>query len=360
MPRNPAICANPPGSRRRVIVERLRAAIVSGKLAPGARLPTREELGRRFAAGSDAVQYALNQLAMDGFIYARQKVGTFVSESSPHLCQYAVVYPQSLDPQGGPTFARALSQVAVNPDPQGRRRTKMYFGVERHADSEDFLHLVADVQARRMAGMIFAGPPFFLADTPVLETPGIPRVAFMGASRPGIDAITVDGSFFAKACDHLRAQGRRRAACLLLATAHSSCLAMEKQFLSAASKHGLLTHPYWIQPATSVGAARCVHLLMSAPEADRPDALIVADDTMVESATCGLLMAGMHPPKDLDVVAHCNYPCPPRAVTPVRLLGYDVRQVFQMALEAVDRRRQGLSVPPLQTVPPLFEDELTS
>src|SRR5689334_7992015 len=130
---------------RRRVIDELRGAIVSGKIPPGKRLPNRSELSAQFSAGSDAVQYAINQLAAEGFVHSRRKVGTFVSEKAPHLCQYAVVFPpQRFQPKEQTTsFYHALAQVASLPDPAGRRRARCYFGVDAHVDNEDYMHLVA-------------------------------------------------------------------------------------------------------------------------------------------------------------------------------------------------------------------------
>jgi DNA-binding LacI/PurR family transcriptional regulator len=298
-------------------------------------------------------------LAAEGFVHSRQKVGTFVSDKAPHLCQYCVVFNDRLDSDGHTaSFAHALAQVATLPDASGRRRTRFYFGVEAHSDNEDYLHLVADVQAHRMAGMIFASSPHHLIGTPVLDEPGIPRVVFRSTPMPGMATMTTDGDEFQRrAAQYLKSKGRSRIAVLSLGL-QGVQPEFEQNLQKVFADFGIEVRPQWIQPTTSACAARCAHLLFSGRPEDRPDGLIVADDTLVEGATTGLLAAGVHPPVDVEVVAHCNYPALPRAVTPVRLLGFDVRQIFRMAMDRIDAWRGGEVQSTTQTVPALFEEEV--
>ena len=74
-----------PADRTRLIVQTLRNQIVEGELPPGGRLPTREEVERRFGAGASTVQKALEQLRRDGFVEVNGKQGTYVVPNPPHL-----------------------------------------------------------------------------------------------------------------------------------------------------------------------------------------------------------------------------------------------------------------------------------
>ena len=63
---------------------------------------------------------------------------------------------------------------------------------------------------------------------------------------------------------------------------------------------------------------------------------------------------------DLDVVAHCNYPTVPAKVLPIRLLGFDSRQLLGTCITHIDQARRGESVPDMTVVPALFEDEVVT
>lgn len=55
--------------------------IISGQLAPGAKLPTETELCRQFGAGRNSVREAVKKLQAYGILYIKRADGTFVSET---------------------------------------------------------------------------------------------------------------------------------------------------------------------------------------------------------------------------------------------------------------------------------------
>src|SRR5258708_25042355 len=62
----------------RQIYERLRAAILAGDLAPGARLPSTRSLASQLATARGTVGLAYDLLAGEGYIVARGAAGTIV------------------------------------------------------------------------------------------------------------------------------------------------------------------------------------------------------------------------------------------------------------------------------------------
>lgn len=64
------------------VVERIRADIASGRLAPGARLPTEQEMISAFGVSRTVVREAVAALRAEGLVSTRQGVGAFVAEAS--------------------------------------------------------------------------------------------------------------------------------------------------------------------------------------------------------------------------------------------------------------------------------------
>lgn len=90
-----------------IIRDRLAGDIASGKLAPGARLPTEPELCAAFGAGRHSVRRAVASLAVEGKLRVEQGRGTFV-EAAP-LITYQIgrrtrfrqnLLEQGISPQG--------------------------------------------------------------------------------------------------------------------------------------------------------------------------------------------------------------------------------------------------------------------
>lgn len=65
------------------ICERIRAAIVSGALAPNARLPSGRILAQDLGVARNTVDWALGQLVADGYIVRRRGAGSFVAPQLP-------------------------------------------------------------------------------------------------------------------------------------------------------------------------------------------------------------------------------------------------------------------------------------
>lgn len=62
--------------------EALRDAIASGELRPGQRLPSAEELRKRFGVSASTVQNALRVLKQEGLVYSQLGRGSYVSASA--------------------------------------------------------------------------------------------------------------------------------------------------------------------------------------------------------------------------------------------------------------------------------------
>jgi GntR family transcriptional regulator len=76
------------------VVQHIEEAIRSGKLKPGAALPTEERLGEQFGVSRITIRRALEHLLADRLVVRRRGVGTFVAE--PSTSQKAVSMVGSL------------------------------------------------------------------------------------------------------------------------------------------------------------------------------------------------------------------------------------------------------------------------
>ena len=66
----------------------IRGDILSGKLQPGEKLPSKRASAAHLEVSKITVEGAYNQLLAEGFIGSREKVGYFVETSVPlHQCQ---------------------------------------------------------------------------------------------------------------------------------------------------------------------------------------------------------------------------------------------------------------------------------
>ncbi len=75
------------------LAAQMRARIAAGRLAPGTRLPTLDELERELQVGQGTVRRALELLAREGVIEKRRKLGTFVAEAPTAATETAAATP---------------------------------------------------------------------------------------------------------------------------------------------------------------------------------------------------------------------------------------------------------------------------
>jgi GntR family transcriptional regulator len=90
--------ASPPSEQ---IAGQLRGQIMTGRLAPGERLPTVRQLARDLGVAAGTVAKAYRQLETEGLVHAKARAGTIVSASPRNL------------PAEVLTAARALHDTAV-------------------------------------------------------------------------------------------------------------------------------------------------------------------------------------------------------------------------------------------------------
>jgi DNA-binding LacI/PurR family transcriptional regulator len=356
-------------SKNSAIVAQIRQEIVEGRFPAGCQLGSQRDLATRFGVAGVTVQTALKQLEREGFIESRSRSGTFVVEKPPHLSQVALVFP--FDPvnrfakEQWSRYYQALTQAAVTFQQESGRRMLMFHGITEHTDSEDRQRLIAYMETQRLAGVIFANEPFQMENSPILDLPGIPRVAFGSEQMyDNVPVVTGDGAqWVAKALDHLAALGRRRVAVI----DHGMGPQFDALLQAGLAERGMVSHRRWHQYVslrTLAGTSNAVEMMMHDPE--RPDALLIEDDNFVEQALAGLAAAGVNVPAcgepcrtdDVAVVGHANFPVAPTKVLPVRLLGYDVNLLLRTCVDLIDRQRAGEQVPGATVVPMLWEEEV--
>ncbi len=92
----------------RQLLQLLRTRILSGELAPGARLPTEEELIRTYGLARGTVRRAIEQLAAEGLVFTAQGSGSYVSARHPN----SVPFRFTGDAAGGTAF-RVLAREVI-------------------------------------------------------------------------------------------------------------------------------------------------------------------------------------------------------------------------------------------------------
>lgn len=331
--------------------------IVSGKLAPGARLPTYEEMQSGFSVSFTTLHLAVQDLKRDGYLVGVGRVGLFASEMPPHLHRYALVVQAKRNERDNLFVETVVSLACGWP---GQESFIAYRNFEPHVDNPDFQRLLSDVEARRVGGVIFIGlsDPRAVLPSELFELPTVTvsQCACASSVRVSCD----HRSFARKALDCLQAKGRRKVAALFYGAESLVFEHLQEEM----RLRGLPLNPDWLVKIGSdvcESAAPVTRLIFGAPRRRRPDALIVADDNLTEPALTAILGLRLEIPVDLDVVVHCNWPVPARPILPVVRIGYDARRLIEESVSIFKRhysRRPAEGEPGCVLLEALREDEL--
>ncbi len=335
-----------------IIARQLRAMIVEGTFPLGSRLPTRRELGQTFSTTPVTMQVVFDLLTDEGYVYSLGRRGTFVAAEIPPAEHYGLVFPYPDEPnRPWPLYWKALAGQAAEVGKITRRRISICYGNEGIGEQLEYRKSLADLQNDRFSGLIFATPPFNLQGTPLVEKPGLSRVAIADAPVLGIPSVALHGEP-SRGLDYLKSQGHTRVA--LLMVPHFLNIPIFLQGMPVeAEERGLTIHPYWVQatdPARPQSARQSVRLLMAAAPKDRPNGLLILDDNLVEQATAGIVDVGLRVPEDILIVGHCNYPLLPATHVPVAWFGFDMQQLLMTLVEILDIQGRGEVPPPTSRV----------
>lgn len=334
--------------------------IVEGVYAPGDRMPSFVELERKYNAGRAVLQQALGSLKRDGFVRSVNRKGLFVVSSPPHLHRYGIVMASSPGEPGWTQLMGAITKEAYRIEQNDPHANFMFYqGVEdKNTFAGTVAQLTEQMRAHRLAGLILAPKTFHLVEHVDLASLHVPKVYLWASDASGLTPrVGVDSSqLLRRSLELLKSKGRKRIAIIHMA---DTTLTIDHQALFAEA--GLTLHRPWIQ---HIGRSHpefahdVVLLLMDYSPAQRPDGLIIADDSLIQPISRGLIASGVNLVRDMDLVAHCNWPWPVETVLPLTRIGFDMRQIMRHAIEAIRAQREGRAPQPDVKVEALFEHEL--
>ena len=344
-------------AKKRAILEDLRASIVRGELPPGAQLPTRRELMVRYSVSLETVQRALDQLTHDEFVSATRRRGTFVVDRPPHLSRYALVFRHhpERDAHLWTRFYSALWKEAGRLGRTGDCSFETFLGVSEGQPSLTLLE--REIEAQRLAGVIFADGIYGMEQTSIIRRDDVPRVSVGRVEASNCVAFELDEQeLLRRAIGFFAGRGRKQ---LAVVSHYHPDWTRHMGIEAMAAAEGMELLPFHVVTCVleQTGAASALTKLLWNGRV-RPDALLVTDDNLVEPVTSALEEMGVRVGEELDVVGHANFPYPTKARVPTRRLGYDVTAMLGCALDSINARRAGQPFEPSHRFHAVWEDEL--
>jgi DNA-binding LacI/PurR family transcriptional regulator len=347
-------------SKQAQLDSRLRLQIVEGNWHPGSRIPTYDELEKKFTVSRATLRQAVDVLQKDGFIYSAGRKGSFVSEHLPFQYRYGLVALAHRHVES--RFWQVLKQQAQRiTDDDTPRQMHVYTQIGGPTGQAQTQQLLDDIRSHRLAGLIFLGIGG-LEDIKELRPwlGSMPMIAFTEqVPHPNMHRILLDHHAFAtRGIEALMTLGCRR-----IAVFHFSEYVGHHDLPDLITRMGLQTRQSWhhaIAREFPQGARSVAHLLMEQPADQRPDGLIIGNDNMVEPVLGGLLDAGVTVGQDVHAVCHCNWPGPTVTLVPTVQLGYDMTQAMEQSMQLIDRTRQYACPGSVIQLAPLFQEEIQS
>jgi len=324
-----------------------------------------------YGASDVTIRRAVHYLRDHEFIETRERSGMFVAEHPPCMCTIGIVMPYDFQRDRSQYLIALENEVKHLAETQassnGLKRKFVFFS-EIEGPPEDtrihHLQLFNAVESELVGGLFFPGPPLRFRDTAVLNNPNVPCVGTVYFPMPGMMRLSMSPlSVVKKALQILASRGRRRVA-LITVHGQGGTDGRSDEFVSLAATYGLESHLWWVlgtAPSTPGWARNCTELLFRNRRRNEvPDAVIIGDDNLVPAATAGIAAANVRVPDEVEVVAHTNFPWPTRSEVQAIRIGLDIRRMLAIAVDLIERKRNGDGTPDLINIEPCLEGEATA
>jgi GntR family transcriptional regulator/MocR family aminotransferase len=182
----------------RQLYEELRRAILSGRLAPGCRLPASRELASVSKVSRNTVLSAYEQLLAEGYIQSRAGSGTFVAEAIPETLVPERASSESLGPaapdRGVSERGRvvATTRFTVHPVPQTANAFRIGLPALDHFPMDTWRRLMDRRLRRASVRMLAYGDP--AGYMPLREAVAAHLAASRGVRCDAANVVMVAGS----------------------------------------------------------------------------------------------------------------------------------------------------------------------
>ena len=344
------------GKKRLGLEQALKNSILDGRLRPGMRLPTLEQLNFKFNASKATFQHVINKLKRQGFIRSVERQGLFVADRLPNETHFGLVFDRKTN-----AFLKKIEEQAELLNREGKSNFSVFRNEYTPALLErNWTALRERLQEQTLAGLFFFFNP---VDEEILQMiqqySEVPMVMY--DHYPNHDSLLVlkmePESCAEKSLELFLQRNLRR-----LAVISKPEQPLARSFLRAAREKGIEIPDRWCLTApeySSEGARNIILLLFSLPPEQRPDGLYITDDNLLNAVQAGIVESGVRVPQDLTVVCHTNFPDPPETVIPVLKVGFDNRELLRLSVEAV-REYKGSGTVTHNVIQGKYETEIHS
>lgn len=357
------------------VQEAIRARILNGELAPGARLESTSALAAMFGASIFTVQTALARLAKEGLIVRSPRRPTFIAKNVQRVCSVAIYFCR---PIAGRDMAfyqtlcgelqrklagRRMETVVWVDDRPEAEQSGILAGIKRALEQGEIQAIIAPlVNESSLEWLEEAGVPF----SAIRHDSSVPNPVLFGDRR----------NVLKDALQCLHAQGCRKIGLIshdFQTVEGTFGQDVQHLFLEVARGLGLEVCDEWVRCAEPSqhspdrhGYVQFSRLWNSSP---RPDAILAYPETVARGVVAAVLERQVRVPQELRLALHVNNLAPYHF--PFVQIVTDVDRIVESLIEVVVRKINGAepSQIPLadallqgavRDTPPVFESKMKS
>ncbi|HBE00903.1 MAG TPA: hypothetical protein DC049_00295 [Spirochaetia bacterium] len=319
------------------IIEKIKEEILSGTYKDK-RLPNRDTLCNRYNVTRNTVQNAIDIIMQAGLLKSHGRNGTEINKNLKKDITIGIAI-QSENAKDDSLF-QVIESVAQDINTSKSGKFKLYYGILQAPESGDTKQLIQDIDAHVISGLILFWPT---------------KEMFNRFYRNWLPIICTIEDRFYKGCEYLAPNHislidkmlnealriKRRNVALL------TNVKMKKTYIdyfqTAIEQKGLVSCDDWIQGSCLCKKAlpwsgKIVELLMKQNFKKKPDVLLVLNESLRDYAVNGIRKAGLHIPRDIEIISHCNFYKNSNKFKKSIYIGFDIQAMVNEYAEMIGNR----------------------
>ncbi len=324
------------GIKKELVKQAIVRHIREGALKAGDRLPTQEELRRKLGCGSATIAAAFHDLQADGVIEVRDKIGVFVitpgadgytgreiglAINAVEVSAFRSCLANLIQVRLAERGWRTIPFFCMEPNLSGKLKLSVFPGLRR------------SIEQKRIEALVTLGD-FNSASLNFFRNRKLPTV-FVGSLETNLMRVVIDmPEFLRAALDQLRKAGCRRPGLLLSEALRPQ---LEPEFLAEAGVPELVFSGTYVSDGAA--AARQIAQL---PAVERPDGMIIFDDTLASSFTAELYRCRAANPPRVVILRNRQNPMDFAANAPI-FFEVDLNELAGMTSKFLQEQFGGVS-----------------
>lgn len=323
---------------------------------PGDRLPPDTANAARYGVSVVTLRDAMRVLCREGLLKRRRGSGTYVRERPVVAGRVAIVCSDVRHLSGESAYWRLIVQHVQRRLKTAGFTPELHIEVDGELDVETMLRAGADLP---LAGAVLVHVLTPDSDAGKLVESGLPVVACTENLPCAFRASNDTAGMVREAVRYLVERGRRNLALVTKEKPDSSHPGiddwMEESFVAALAQHNVPFVSDWVcgvSHKAGPGAAFDTMLRLWRARNERPDGLLITDDSIFPEVAMGIMELDVEVPGELIVISHANLGAEPFSPFPVTRFAFDPDRTAAMLVNKFHESLAGkLQPPPFAVMP---------